>query len=213
MRTEDLISRLAANLSPIERDKASRRLTVALTCGLGIDALVLGVLYGYASDMPEQILQPMFWLRLSFPLAIMAAALNLTERMGRPGAPLAWAWIGTSLPILTMFLVAAMLRYAPGAEHRLHWDPPTSNAQKIMVVALLSFPAFVLVMREVKRLRPTMLKLAGFVAGLLAGAQGLFVYSVYCPEPGFQFWSLGHLCGSLCTALLGAWIGPRYLKW
>ncbi|OWT76918.1 MULTISPECIES: hypothetical protein [unclassified Achromobacter] len=48
------------NLSPIERDKVSRRLTVALTCGLGIDALLLVVLYGYASEMAEQILQPMF---------------------------------------------------------------------------------------------------------------------------------------------------------
>jgi len=213
MRTEDLISRLASNLSPVERDKVSRRLTVALTCGLGIDALVLVVLYGYANDMPEQILQPMFWLRLSFPLMIMAAALNLTERLGRPGATLGWAWIGTSLPILTMFLVAALVRYVPGAEHRLQWDPPASDVRKTLVVALLSCPAFVLVMREVKRLRATLPRLAGVVAGLLAGAQGLFVYSIYCPEPGFAFWSLGHLCGSLLPALLGAWIGPRYLKW
>jgi len=184
-----------------------------LTYGLGIDALVLAVLYGYASDMPEQILQPMFWLRLSFPLMIMAAALNLTERLGRPGAALALAWISTSLPILTMLLVAVVVRHGPGAEHRLHWDAPTSDARRIMVVALLSFPAFVLVMREVKHLRPTMPRLAGFVAGLLAGAQGLFVYSVYCSERGFEFWSLAHLCGSLLTALLGMCLGPRYLKW
>src|SRR5690242_1419435 len=187
MRTEDLIARLAANLSPTEGHMVNPRLTIALTRGLAIDALILVALYGYASDMPEQLLQPMFWLRLAFPLMLLAAALNLTERLGRPGAPLAWAWISTSLPILAMFLVAAILHYAPGATDRLYWTPPSSAVGACVTITLLSFPVFVLVMREVKRLLPTRLRLAGFGAGLLGGAQGLLVYGLYCTGPGAAF--------------------------
>jgi hypothetical protein len=67
---------------------------------------LLVALYGVRSDMPELILTAMFWIRLAFPLAIMASAMKLAERLGRPGAPLGLAWLAVALRVATMLCAA-----------------------------------------------------------------------------------------------------------
>ena len=77
--------------------------------------------YGFGSDMPQQMLTGMFWVRLAFPLAIIAAALKLAERLARPGAPVRLAWFATILPIAVMLLLAAAIVVATPPEYRLQF--------------------------------------------------------------------------------------------
>jgi hypothetical protein len=213
MKTSDLILRLTNNLTQIEPNFASNRLNRALSIGLAGSTALLVVVYGIRSDMPELLLTAMFWVRLAFPVATLITALNLAERLGRPGAPVRLAWFAVTLPFITMLLVATFMVLAAPPGYRLQlmlgttWRVTTAN------IVLLSLPSFAAVMHALKGLAPTRLILAGTGAGLLAGAQSLLVYSLYCSEMSIPFWGVWYVLGIIITAGLGALFGPFYLRW
>jgi hypothetical protein len=213
MRTQDLVSRLAGDLSPVERDAVPKRLNRALTTGLAGNAALLAALYGFGSDMPQQILTPMFWIRLAFPLATIVAALKLVERLARPGSPLGLAWFATILPIGTMLLLAAVILLVTPPQYRLQFVLGKTWWAATASVVLLSLPALAAVMHAMKGLAPTRLALAGAGAGVLAGAQGMLIYALYCSEMPIPFWSVWHVLAIAITTGLGAGLAPSYLRW
>jgi len=174
---------------------------------------LLVVLYGIRSDMPELILTTMFWVRLAFPIAIVVAALNLAARLGRPGAPLKLAWFATVMPFLVMLLLVAFILHATPPGYRLRlilgttWRVTTAN------IVLLSLPSLAAVMWTMKGLAPTRLVPAGAGAGLLAGAQGLLVYTLYCSEMSVPFWGIWYVLALIIVTGIGAAIAPVYLRW
>jgi hypothetical protein len=213
MRTSDLILRLTNNLTPIESNFSSKRLNRALSVGMASSTVLLVVLYGIRSDMPELLLTTMFWVRLAFPVTTLIAALNLAGRLGRPGAPVRLAWLVVTLPFITMLLAATFMVFATPPGYRLQlmlgttWKVTTAN------IVLLSLPSLAAVMHALKGLAPIHLILAGTGAGLLAGAQGLLVYSLYCSEMSVPFWGVWYVLGISITAGIGALMGPLYLRW
>ncbi|TDY22011.1 hypothetical protein B0G81_2280 [Paraburkholderia sp. BL6665CI2N2] len=213
MRTSDLILRLGNNLTPIEPNYASKRLNHALSIGLASSTALLVVLYGIRSDMPELLLTTMFWVRLAFPVATLITGLNLAGRLGRPGAPVRLAWFAVTLLFIVMLLVATFTVLATPPGYRLQlmlgttWRVTTAN------IVLLSLPSLAAVMHALKGLAPTRLILAGTGAGLLAGAQSLLVYSLYCSEMSIPFWGVWYVLGISITAGLGALLGSLYLRW
>jgi len=213
MKTGDLIFRLVKDLTPVESNAVSKRLNRALIVGLTASTALLVVLYGIRSDMPELILTKMFWVRLAFPIAIVATAMKLAARLGRPGAPLTLAWFAALLPFMVMLLMAAFILLATPPGYRLQlilgttWRVTTAN------VVLLSLPSLAAVMQAMKGLAPTRLVPAGAGAGLLAGAQGLLVYSLYCSEMSVPFWGIWYVLALVITAAIGAALAPVYLRW
>jgi hypothetical protein len=213
MKTRDLVARLARDISPVERDVVPRLLNRALMLGLAGSTVLLVALYGVRSDMPDLILTTMFWVRLVFPLAIIAAAMKLAERLGRPGAPLKFAWFAVALPIVTMLLAAGGILMATPPGYRLQLMLGTTWRTTTASVMVLSFPSLTAMMHAMKQLAPTRLALAGAGAGLLAGAQGLLVYSLYCSEMAVPFWGVWYVLAIAITTAIGATIAPRCLRW
>jgi hypothetical protein len=82
-----------------------------------------------------------------------------------------------------------------------------------LFIALVSVPVFVASLYAARRLAPTNLRAAGFAAGLLAGAAGAAVYSFHCTESAAPFLAIWYTAGVLLTALAGALLGPRLLRW
>jgi hypothetical protein len=213
MKTRDLVARLARDISPVERDAVPRLLNRALMLGLVGSTVLLVALYGVRSDMPELILTTMFWLRLVFPLAIIAAAMKLAERLGRPGAPLKFAWFAVALPIVTMLLAAGSILMATPPGYRLQLMLGTTWRTTTASAVVLSFPSLTAMMHAMKQLAPTRLALAGAGSGLLAGAQGLLVYSLYCSEMAVPFWGVWYVLAIAITTAIGAAIAPHCLRW
>jgi hypothetical protein len=213
MKTRDLVTRLASDISPVERNAVPRLLNRALMLGLAGSTVLLVSLYGVRSDMPELILTTMFWVRLVFPLAIIAAAMKLAERLGRPGAPLKFAWFAVALPIVTMLLAAGSILMATPPGYRLQLMLGTTWRTTTASVVMLSFPSLTAMMHAMKQLAPTRLALAGAGAGLLAGAQGLLVYSLYCSEMAVPFWGVWYVLAIAITTAFGAAIAPLCLRW
>jgi len=80
-------------------------------------------------------------------------------------------------------------------------------------VVLLSLPSLAVMTRAMKQLAPTRLALAGAGAGLLAGGQGLLVYSLYCSEMAVPFWGVWYVLAIVITTALGSAIAPHCLRW
>jgi hypothetical protein len=55
--------------------------------------------------------------------------------------------------------------------------------------------------------------LAGAAAGFAAGSLGALVYSLHCPELAAPFLGTWYLIGMLIPTALGAWFGPRLVRW
>jgi hypothetical protein len=213
MKTRDLVARLASDVSPVKRNAVSRVLNRALMLGLAGSAMLLVLLYGVRSDMPELILTTMFWTRLAFPLSIIAGAMHLADRLGRPGASLRLAWFAAALPIAAMLLAAGGILLATPPGYRLQLMLGTTWRTTTASIVLLSLPSLAAMMHAMRHLAPTRLALAGAGAGLLAGAQGVLVYSLYCAEMAVPFWGVWYVLAIAVTTSIGAAIAPRCLRW
>lgn len=213
METRDVIARLSNNVSAIDSDAASARLSRASIVGLGGNTALLIVLFGIRSDMPQLMLTEMFWVRLAFPLAIIVAAMKLVERLGRPGARLKLAWFATALPIVSMVSAAVVILFATPPGYRLQLMLGTTWQGTTADIVTVSLPSLFVLMRAMKGLAPTRPVVAGAAVGLVAGAEGVLVYSLYCSEMSVPFWSVWYLLAILTTTGVAAAVAPGYLKW
>jgi hypothetical protein len=81
------------------------------------------------------------------------------------------------------------------------------------LISMIALPVFVALVWVLRGLAPTRLRLTGAVAGFAAGALGALAYSLHCPELAAPFIGIWYLLGMTICAILGAWAGPRLLRW
>ncbi|MFH1603555.1 MAG: DUF1109 domain-containing protein [Pseudomonadota bacterium] len=213
MRTDDLVTMLATGAGAVQPNQAARRYATAVGCGALGAALLMAVLLGPRHDFAAAMLQPMFWAKVVFVTSFAAASLLAALRLSRPGLSLAWVPGVLSVPVLAIWLLAAIvLMRADPAQRSVLFFGDTWNSCPFLI-ALLSAPVFVAVVWAMKGLAPTRLCIAGAAAGLLSGAVGTVVYSVHCPELEAPFIGFWYLLGMLIPATVGALLGPRLLRW
>ena len=209
MKTVDLIDLLARGAGPAPRAVAARRLVPAAGVGLlASSAVALAAMGPVGAAM---LAAPTFWLKLGYTAALVATAGWLAARLSRPAARTAAPWRALAAVVLAMALVgAATLSVAPDATQALmgqSWSVCPRN------VFLLSLPALAAALWAVRGLAPTRPRLAGFAAGLLAGAAGAFGYALACPETAPAFVAVWYSAGIALAGALGALLGPRVLRW
>lgn len=213
MKTDELISLLAANAAPVDRTTVARRLGLALAWG-GLGAtLLMAVTLGVRSDLGQVALMPMFWVKLAFPASLTAAGVLAAARLSRPGMRLGGVWAGLVVPVLLVWLmgIGAFVNAAPTQRPALVFGSTWATCP--FNIAMLSIPVFIGVFWAMKGLAPTRLALAGAGGGLLAGAVGAFVYAFHCPEVAAPFLGIWYVAGMAIPALIGAFLGPRLLYW
>jgi hypothetical protein len=81
------------------------------------------------------------------------------------------------------------------------------------LIATIATPLFFALMWALRGLAPTRLRLTGGIAGFAAGSLGALVYSLHCPELAAPFIGIWYVLGIALCATLGAWTGPRLLRW
>ena len=213
MKTDELIAMLARGADGVEPDVLRRRYVTALGWGAFGAVLLMAITLGVRPDLAEATRLPMFWVKLVFPAALLAAALLAVLRLSRPGARLGNASAAIAAPVLAMWLLAAivLLGAAPGERGELVLGQSAASCP--FIIALLSAPLFVAAFWAMMGLAPTRLVLAGAAAGVLSGAGGALVYALYCPEMAAPFIGIWYLLGMLIPTVMGALLGPRLLHW
>ncbi|MGH8847348.1 MAG: DUF1109 domain-containing protein [Polaromonas sp.] len=213
MKTDELVSLLAAGATPVDQNTGARRLGLALAWGGLGAALLMAVTLGVRSDLGHMVLMPMFWLKLAFSASLATAGVFAVERLSRPGMSLGGVWAGLAVPVLLVWLLALWVfaNAAPAQRPTLVFGSTWRFCP--LSIAMLSIPVFIGVFWAMKGLAPTRLVLAGAGGGLLAGAVGAFVHAFYCPEMAAPFLGIWYVAGMAIPALAGALLGPRLLHW
>ncbi len=213
MKTDEFVSLLAAGAAPVPANAVGRRFAVALGWGVLAAVLLLLLTFGVRADLAQDAGKLMFWLKMAFPAGLALAGLVVAERLARPGMRLGGVWMALVAPLLMLWSLAVLvlLNAAPAQRAGLilgnTWNSCPFN------IALISLPLLVATLWAMKGLAPTRLVLAGAGAGLLAGALGALVYSLYCPELAAPFLAVWYVLGIAIPALAGAVLGPRVLRW
>lgn len=213
MKTDDLIAMLATGVEPVDPHQAAKRLATALVAGVvGAFALML-MGYGIRPDLAQAAQGPMLWVKLGFALVIAASALVLTQRLARPGIRVGKAWMGVALPWLAISAMGLAVLLSAQPEARLGLVLGRTWLSCALSISLIASPVFVGVLWALRGLAPTRLRLAGASAGVLAAAVGAAVYALHCPEVAAPFLAVWYVLGLALPTAVGAWIGPRLLRW
>lgn len=213
METGRLIEMLARDPAPVAPGVVRRRFAAMTAVGV-IGAFVVMLAYlGIRPDLADAVRQPMYWVKLALPLALVAIALIGVSRLGRPGMPLGHAALAILVPVVLMWLLAGgtLAAAAPGERSALFFGETWASCP--FNIALLSVPAFIAAFWAMRGLAPTRPAVAGAFSGLLAGALGAAVYCLHCPEMAPPFLGTWYLLGMAIPAAAGALAGPRLLRW
>jgi hypothetical protein len=213
MKTDDLIGLLANQVSRVDRAAVARRFARALPLGVLGSFVLMCLVFGLRHDLASVARTAVFWAKMAYPLAIAIGALLAIVRLGRPGARAGNAWLLIALPFVAVWIAGALIvnDAAPAARLPLVFGHTFRTCP--FNILLLSVPTFPAVFWAVKSLAPTRLRLAGAVAGLLASSVATVVYCLHCPEMSPAFWSVWYAIGMAMPACIGAWLGPRLLRW
>ncbi|WP_295005402.1 DUF1109 domain-containing protein [Dechloromonas sp. ARDL1] len=213
MKTEDLITMLATGAGAVEAPAAAQRYALAIGWGATGATLLMLALLQVRHDLGHALLLPMFWVKVGFVGCVAAGSLFAVLRLSRPGANINWVPVALGLPVLGMWTIAAftLIEAEPMERSKIFFGDTWKSCP--LLIAMLSAPVFVAVLRTMKDLAPTRPRLAGFAAGLLAGAVAAVVYCLHCPELGAPFIGFWYLLGMLIPAAAGFSFGNSLLRW
>ncbi len=213
MKTDTLISLLAADSAPVPGRAAARQIAIAMAVGIPLAILTMLLTMGIRPDLGQAIGLPMFWVKLLFPAAVACAALATLHRLARPGVSARAAQWASVLPVLALWLMAivAYVGAPPSERPAMVWGASWRTCTSS--VLMISMPILVATFLALRQLAPTRLMQAGACAGLLSGAAGAAVYAFHCPETALPFMAIWYVAAIAAAAGIGAALGPRLLRW
>lgn len=211
--TEQLIEQLAADLRPSRPAAAARRLIVGIGIGGLLALLLMAIWLGRPAASVEYTSIPAFAMKLGFSAAMVAAAGALLYTAGRPGQRLGKRLLWLAAPPALVVVAAAMELVVTAPQFREQAWLGSTWQTCLAAITLLSLPVLTGIAWAFRRLAPTRLRLAGFLAGTTAGATAAVVYALYCPETTATFLLSWYTLGIGLAGLVGLLLGPRLLRW
>jgi hypothetical protein len=213
MKTDDLVALLANRVDAVDSRIAVRRYLIAIAVGgaaaIGLTVAVLGLNPG----LGRAAAVPMFWVREIFCLALGVLGLMAVTRLARPGMPLGRVSASIAIPVVVMWLLAAIALAGAPAPGRLPLLLGRSARVCPFLIAFVASPLFAAFIVALRGFAPTRLRLAGAAGGFAAGSLGALAYTLHCPELAAPFLAVWYLLGILIPTALGAWLGPQLLRW
>jgi len=211
MKTSDLIDALAAGAGPAPRAPVARRLVPVALAGWFVAAAAA---FGSIGPAPAAMLSgAALWTKLGYAGLLAVAAGWLTARLARPVSRTRGP-VRAVIGVVAAMSAAGALSFAstPSGERLAHVVGHSSLTCP-WAVLLLSLPALAGAMLALRTLAPTRPRLAGLAAGLFAGSLGALGYALACEETSITFVAIWYSLGIALAAVLGAWLGPRMLRW
>jgi len=212
-RTNDIIDSLVADLRPVARHALARRFAVGIAAGLAISFLLQISIFGYRHDMPHAFMLPAFWAKSAYNAALALAAFFGLYALAHPDGSAKRSFLAAAVIFVAMVLLAVMQLSMTPAE--THHALIMGFSTRYCPFFILGFgcPVFAANIWILRRAAPTNLRLAGFAAGLAAGAAGAWIYSWFCRENGMAFVAIWYTLSILGVGAIGALLGPRLLRW
>jgi hypothetical protein len=210
MRTEDLIAVLGRDAAPVAPRAVQKRLALAGLAGLAA-ALVLVLLAYGARDLAAAVAATALKGALMLAIIAVAALFALAAsrpalRVGRAATPLV---VVLGLSLLAAAVATALAPAGARAEALFQGGIPPC----LYEIPIAAIPAAVIVFLAVRSLGPTQLALAGAAAGALSGGVAALAYALHCQMDSAAYVLAWYPIAAAITAVLGAVVGTRALRW
>lgn len=210
MRTEELISALAADTLP--RQPVGWRMRRAMLVATAISLTAFALFWGPRPDIGAA-LGSLTMLKTLVPLLLLVLSMAFALALAHPGQRVTGhgAALGAMLALpLGAFTIALAREGQAGLVESL--------STRSLVICLLSIPALALpllvaMLRALSSGASLHPALSGATAGLVAGSGAAAIYSLYCDKDMMLFVLPAYGIAIAGVVLLGAWLGPRHLRW
>jgi hypothetical protein len=213
VKTRDLVSMLSTGVEPVDPKRIAWRYLLAVGGGSLAALALMATALKLNPALPQEISEPMFWVRETFCASLGVVGLVGMVRLARPGRPLGLIPVGIALPVIAMWALAGVILLSTPSPSRAHLIFGRTARVCPFLIALIATPPFFALIWALRGLAPTRLRLTGGIAGFAAGSIGALAYSLHCPELAAPFIGIWYLLGITLCATLGAWAGPRLLRW
>lgn len=211
MRTDELIAALAAD-APHRQPSLSTAWWAAAAVAATLAAGVFFGLLGLRPDIAAAAETPRFLWKFVITLALAGSAFALAGELSRPGArPLAVAWL-VAAPALLAASVAIELALVPASE----WPARTigtNNINCLTWIPLIGLAPLAIFLLALRYGAPTRPRIAGAVAGLLAGGVAATFYAAHCTDDSPLFVAVWYPLAIAGLAGLGAIAAGRFARW
>lgn len=211
MKTDDLITRLAADTAP--RRQPAADLTLAVAGGMVLAAAAMLLSVGTRPDLATAVETWRFLAKAAVMLTLAASSLFLLRRAIYPeGLDRAPLWAVFAAPALLIVTIALELALLP----RSDWGAAavgTNWADCLILVPAFGIAPLALALWGIRQGASTRPALTGFLAGLLAGGIAATTYAVHCPDDSPLFVMLWYPLGILLLGAAGAVLGRQVLRW
>ena len=211
--TDALIAALAGDVAPVRAYALRRRIISGLIAGGLVTLVLVAGALGFRHDLWTAMHGSAFWVKWVYTGSLAALALLATMRLARPDAgALGWLWLIAAPVVALAAIGGAEMARVPSTQWLAMWLGGSWRVCS-MLVFLLSLPIFGGLLWSYRAMAPTRLRMAGATAGLAAGAWSATLYCLHCPEVSAIFVLTWYTLGIALAALLGAWAGPRLMRW
>lgn len=210
MKTDDLIAAMAADTLP--QQTVGQRMARALPAAVAVSVAGFAAFWGPRPDLGAALASAAV-LKPLVPMGLVVVAGLLCVALAHPGQSTRAR--ATALGLFAAALAVALaVAVAGGGVSGLVGALATPS----LAVCLLSIPALALPLMGAvfwalsagAALRP---RLTGAAGGLVAGGLSAALYSFYCDQDAALFVLPAYATAILIVSLIGAFLGPRLLKW
>jgi hypothetical protein len=216
VNTDRLIDLLSANLEPVSPGRFGKRMILAIFAS-GVAALVLMLrTIGPRPGLSSAAHLKWTALKLLFALSVIGAGAPFLIRSMCPGMEKRTRLALVFSPFLAALIVALLmlLLVRPEAWMEMLLGVTATSYQRCFL-CVLSFAAipFATLMWVLRKGAPTSLRLSGALAGIVAGGVGAAAYALHCNSDTIPFVAIWYSAAILCSAAIGAQLGPWLLRW
>jgi hypothetical protein len=213
MKTDELIDVLSTNIEPVDTQKVTRTLQIAILTGLVL-ALITGILaLGVRLDLRDTGAFAFLGLKVAFGMAVTVLGSHYLLKHARPGGETR-SWISLAgVPFVAIMVLAGISLISAPASHWGHMMMGQNWRECLLSIPIIAVVPFAVIMWAVRMAAPTDLRRTGALAGLVAGGVSAIGYALHCTDDSLPFVALWYGGTIVLCTLAGAALGPRILRW
>lgn len=211
MKTDDLIATLAKDA------RASGPSATALLAGGVAVAIVLAAvaffgMLGPRPDIHAAAATSRFLLKFVITATLALTALAAASALSRPQAGSRVLGLLVAAPVLLAVAVMSEMMLVPMPDWPARWIG-NNNMLCLVFIPLIGLAPLAVLLAAMRRGAPARPRLAGAVAGLLAGGIAATFYAAHCTDDSPLFVATWYSIAILALVGLGALAGGRALRW
>ncbi|MBX3530367.1 MAG: DUF1109 family protein [Rhizobiaceae bacterium] len=211
MKTDDLIKALAADTAA----PTMTSLRVWLFAGVGallIAATVFSIALGPRADIATAAETLRFMLKPLESALLAATAFATLIALARPDGDTRRLATLAAAPVLLVIAVVVELAVLPPELWEARWIG-SNSLLCLTYIPLIGIGPLAALMLAMRHGAPTRPRLAGAVAGLMAGGVAAALYALHCPDDSPLFVATWYTIAIAALAAIGALVAPRVARW